>query len=102
MAWAQIDDSRHVDLSQRLEDFVTDVAKLIIAVAQEVKPKVVDPRRRGAVINWEDVALAFDPTDLTSSHFNARAFPMSRLPQTIAGREQQIPDWLANGQITKE
>jgi hypothetical protein len=102
MAWAQIDDTRHVDLAQRFEDWVTDVAKLVFSVAEEIKPKVVAPGRFGQIIDWEDCRLTFDPNDLTSSAFRARAFPMSRLPQTIAGREQQVSDWLANGQITRE
>ena len=102
MAWATIDDTRHVDLAQRFEDWVTEVAKLVFSVAEEIKPKVTAPGRFGQVIDWEDVRLTFDPNDLTSSAFRARAFPMSRLPRTIAGREQQISDWLANGQITRE
>lgn len=102
MAWAQIDDTRHVDLSQRFESWVTDVAYLVFAVAEDVKPKVVSPGRNGQLIDWEECRLTFDPDDLTSSFFRARAFAMSRLPQTVAGREQQISDWLANGQITKE
>ena len=102
MAWAQIDDTRHVDLSQRFESWVEQVAMLVYAVAEDVKPKVVSPGRHGQLIDWEDCKLTFDPDDLTSSFFRARAFAMSRLPQTVAGREQQISDWLANGQITKE
>ncbi len=102
MAWAQIDDTRHVDLSQRFESFVEDVFMKTCAVAEDVKPKVVCPGAYGQVIDWEDAKMTVNLDDLTSSAFRARAFPMSRLPQTIAGREQQISDWLANGQITRE
>lgn len=103
MAFSTIEDTRHVDLSQRFEDWVTEVAKLVFSVAEEIKPKVVAPGRFGRIINWEDVRLTFDPNDLTSSAFRARAFPMSRLPQgTVSGREQQVSDWLANGQISRE
>lgn len=102
MAWAQIDDTRHVDLSQRFESFVEDVFMKTCAIAEDVKPKVVSPDAYGTVIDWEDAKMTVNLDDLTSSAFRARAFPMSRLPQTIAGREQQISDWLANGQITRE
>lgn len=102
MAAVQIEDTRHRDLAQRVEDFVTTTAKLVFAVAEDVKPKVTDPGRRGAVIDWVDARLTFNPQDMTSSEFNARAFPMSRLPSTISGREQQVNDWLANGQISKQ
>lgn len=102
MANAQIEDSRHVDLAQRWEDFITQIVMLVFAVAEDVKPRVVDPARNGEVIDWDDVRLEFDPRDLTSSMFRARAFPMSRLPHTVAGKEQQVADWLANGQITRQ
>lgn len=101
MANAQVEDSRHVDLNERLEDFVERVWLQAIALAAEMKPTVRTQGRRGQQIKWDDVALDFDIDNLTSSQFNVQAFPLSRFPSTIAAREQQIADWLENGQISR-
>lgn len=101
MANSQVEDSRHVDLAERFEDFVERVWLQAIALAAELKPEVRTQGRRGQMIKWDDVALDFDLDNLTSSQFNAEAFPMSRFPTTIAAREQQLADWLANGQISR-
>jgi len=66
-----------------------------------LEPDVRTPGRRGQMIKWKEVALSFDADNLASSDFNAAAFPLSRFPTTIAAREQQISDWLANGQISR-
>lgn len=94
MAWATIDDSAHVDLGQRAEQFVTDAAELVFEVAEEVKPVVKLPGTQLQEIKWDDCAL-------TKDSYHARAFPMSSLPQLPAARQQKIDNWYANGQITK-
>lgn len=101
MANAQVEDSRHVDLSERFEDFVERVWLQSIALAAQLKPTVRTQGRRGQQIKWDDVALDFDIDNLVSSQFNVQAFPLSRFPTTIAAREQQISDWLENGQIDR-
>jgi hypothetical protein len=72
-----------------------------IALAAQLKPTVRTQGRRGQQIKWDDVALDFDIDNLVSSQFNVQAFPLSRFPTTIAAREQQISDWLENGQISR-
>lgn len=94
MAWATVDDSRHVDLGQRGEDYVTDVANLVFDLAEEIKPKVRLPGRTVQEIAWDDVRMA-------NNLYAARAFPMSRLPQLPAARQQTIANWYADGQIDK-
>lgn len=95
MAWATIEDAAHVDLGQRAEKFVTDIAELVFDVASEVKPVVKLPGMQLQEIKWDDCAL-------TKDSYHARAFPMSSLPQLPAAREQKIANWYANGDITKQ
>lgn len=102
MANSNIEDSRHADLAERFEDFVTAVGLQVIALATKLKPVVKTPGRRATMIKWDEVKLTYDPDNLVSSEFNAEAFPLSRFPTTIAAREQQISDWLANGQVSRK
>lgn len=94
MAWATIDDSAHVDLGQRAEDWVADIGELVCDVAEDVKPVVKLPGQSIQEIKWEDASIAKDS-------YHIRAFPMSSLPQLPAARQQKIDNWYANGQITK-
>jgi hypothetical protein len=91
---AQIDDGRHVELSQHLEDFVREIGVLLIEAAEICKPTVTLPGRRAQQIKWADVAMQ-------ASSYWLRPFPMSSLPQTIAGRQQIIDTWAAEGRISK-
>lgn len=91
---AQIDDGRHVELSQHLEDFVRQIGVLLIEAAEDCKPTVTLPGRRAQQIKWSDVNMA-------ASSYWLRPFPMSSLPQTIAGRQQIIDTWAAEGRISK-
>lgn len=91
---AQIDDGRHVELSLHLEDFVRDIGVLLIEAAEICKPSVTLPGRRAQQINWADVNMA-------KSSYWLRPFPMSSLPQSIAGRTEIIEQWAAQGRISK-
>ncbi len=93
LAWNQVDDSRHVDLAQRYEDFIVQIGDLIIETAAEVNPSfMVDGRQ---AVKWAEVEMDTD-------RFKVSAFPLSRLPQTISGKLQQINDWYVNGTITRQ
>jgi hypothetical protein len=94
MMWATIKDSAHVDVGQRGEKFVTDVAGLVFELAEEIEPVVKMVGRNVQEIKWGDVKMSKD-----SYHW--RAFPMSSLPQLPAARQQKIDNWYANGEITK-
>lgn len=94
MAWATIDDSAHVDLGQRAEKFVTEIAELVVEVAEEIKPTVYLPGTNLQEIKWTDA-------EMTKDSYHMRAFPMSSLPQLPAARQQKIDNWYANGQINK-
>lgn len=91
---AQLDDGRHVELSLHLEDFVRQIGVLLIEAAEKCRPSVTLPGRRAQVIKWDDVKLA-------QSSYWLRPFPMSSLPQSIAGRTEIIEQWAAQGRISK-
>lgn len=91
---AQIDDGRHVELSQHLEDFVRQIGVLLIEAGEKCKPTVTLPGRRAQQIKWDEV-------EMQASSYWLRPFPMSSLPQTIAGRQQIIDTWAAEGRISK-
>src|SRR6185437_9554775 len=88
MAQAQIDDTVHVDLAQRFEQFVVDVGEIIIEECAELKPTfIIDGKK---AIKWDDVSMNRD-------EFKMRAFPMSRLPQQISARFEIINRWYLDG-----
>lgn len=93
LSWQQVDDTRHVDLAMRLEDFVADIGDQIFEVASEIKPSF---RSMGhELIKWDDV-------DINSDKYKTTPMPLSRLPQTIAARVQQIQNWYDQGSITRD
>jgi len=93
LAWNQVDDSRHVDLAQRYESFIEEIGMLIVETCAEIKPTFkVDGKN---VLSWDDSWQNFNK-------FKIKSFPLSRLPQTIAGKLQQIDNWYQNGTITRQ
>ena len=91
LAFNQIDDSRHVSVAQRLEDFIEDISDLILEQAAETKPSVTVG---GKKIRWNEV-------EIDTTKRRRRAFPMSRLPTLPAARDQQIQDWYDDGTIDR-
>lgn len=92
--WNQIEDARHVQLGQALEEFVGDIAIRILDVAKVVKPVVRLAGYRDLQIKWGEV-------ELPENQYISKVFPISQLPQLPEGRLQTIADWAAAGQITK-
>lgn len=93
LALNQIEDAAHADLGQRMEAWVKDVAEEAVYLASQLKPSV---RRTGSdveVIDWDD--------GINLDHISLTAFPISRLSQTTAARQEQIARWYADGQITR-
>jgi hypothetical protein len=89
LAFNQVDDKRHVSLSEAQEDFVTDIGRLDIAVAEE---EDISVKVDGKTVKWSDFA--------DGKKNRPRAFPMSRLPTLPAARYQQIENWSLDGTIT--
>jgi len=92
--WNQIEDARHVQLGQALEDFVGDIAIRVLDVARVVKPIV---KLRG----YRDLQIKWDEVEIPANQLVEKVFPISHLPQLPEGRLQTINDWYQAGQITR-
>ena len=92
MAWSQVDDSRHIDLAQRYEQFMVDISDLILDECSELNPKFIVEGRQA--LKWSDVAMDRD-------EYTVSAFPMSRLPQQPSARFEMIARWYQDGTISR-
>lgn len=92
LAQDQIDDRRHIQLLQNLEKFVEDIGYLDIEAARKVKPRMVLVGKSKQSIDYP----AF------SKDVKIRAFPMSSIPQSIAGRQDWIDRAFAQKRISAE
>ena len=93
--WNQIEDARHVELGMALEDFILDIAIRVLDLAKVLKPEEKLTGSRGRVLKWSDVEL---PDDQMVN----KIFPISRLPQLPAGRQEQIEAWFKEGSINRQ
>jgi hypothetical protein len=92
LAQDQIDDRRHVPLLQHLEDFIEDCGYLEIAAARKIKPKLVLVGKAKQAIDYPGF----------SKDVKIRAFPMSSIPQSVAGRQDWIDRAFAQNRISAE
>jgi hypothetical protein len=90
----EIDDAAHTDLFLHHEDFVKDIAYLLIEAGEICKPSVTLPGRRIQEIDWADVQLA-------RNSYSLRTFSVGRLSGSWADKQQTIADWYAEGQISR-
>jgi len=87
----QISDVRHRAVSLGQESSVEELGDLAVRLAKDAKPNVT---RNGKKIDFSEVERAVKGG-------KARAFPLSGLPQSIPGRQQEIENQYRAGQITK-
>ena len=92
-SYNDIANSRHVILGQRLEKFVLDIYKLVIAEAKTARPKVKVPGTNQPLLSWSDCEAKDDEI------FEA-PFPISALPASPSGRADRIQEWYEEGTIT--
>lgn len=96
-AFESSESERYVTLGMQLEDAVVDLAKLDLELAEEMKMTVRAPRLGGVdVIPWDEIKH-IGPTDAVM-----KAFPISSLPTSPAGRLQRAAEMFQTGQISKE
>jgi hypothetical protein len=91
----QITDVNFQAASKRLEAFVVRCAYMKIRIGRELKVSVTLSGRKRQLIDWKQV-------DIPENKVGMQAYPMSRLPQTIAGRQEIIDAQLANNEISRE
>lgn len=88
---------RYVTLGMALEEAIVDLAKLDLEIAEDIKPRVRAPYPGGVdVIDWRDL------DGLADKDVIMKAFPISSLPTTPAGRLQRATEMFQAGQISKE
>ena len=92
-SYNDIANSRHVILGQRLERFVLDIYKLVIAEAKTARPKVKVPGTNQPLLSWADCEVKEDEI------FEAPS-PISALPMDPSGRVDRIQEWYESGTIT--
>jgi hypothetical protein len=87
-------DVRHMQPAKALEQFVVDIATLLLESDKEVKPELTVAGKLERV-DWDSYSMKPGDVKLT-------AFPVSGLPNEPEGRYQQIAEWFANGQINQQ
>lgn len=96
-AFMNAESERYVLLGVELENAIVDLAKLDLELAEEIKPKVRAPHPGGVdVIDWREL------DGLKDRDVVMKAFPISSLPTTPAGRLQRATEMFQTGQITKQ
>lgn len=96
-AFQSAESERYVTLGIALENAVVDLAKLDMELAEEIKPRVRAPRLGGIdVIDWKEL------DGLNDKDVVMKAFPISSLPTSPAGRLQRAAEMFQKGQIGKE
>lgn len=96
-AFESAESERYVTLGMQLEEACVDLAELDLELAEEIKPTVRAPRAGGIdVIDWRELATIKDNRAVM------KAFPISSLPTSPAGRLQRAAEMYQIGQISKE
>lgn len=87
---------RHIDLSKRYQAFVVDVVERLLDVASlldaegEASWSVPTRRSDASMVRWSEVGEDRDS-------FQVRLRPVSPIPTTEAGQQQQVEDIIARG-----
>jgi hypothetical protein len=96
-AFESAESERYVTLGMQLEEAVVDLAELDLELAEEIRPTVRAPRSGGIdVIDWSELEK------IKETRAVMKAFPISSLPTSPAGRLQRAAEMFQIGQITKE
>jgi hypothetical protein len=88
-----VEDQRNKSRLIMLEDLITDAADLILLSAEDAKPRVSVGDR---VLSWSEITK-----HITRNKYTVKAFPVSGLPSTPEGKEQQISEWYADGVVDR-
>lgn len=93
--WSQIDDANYAEMGGRLEALLVRCGYQMIRLGKKLKSAVTLAGKRRQLIKWSDLKVSNGQPEYL------RAFAMSRLPQTMAGRQELIDTMLARGTISK-
>jgi len=96
-AFESAESERYVTLGMQLEDAMVDLAELDLELAAAIQPRVKVPYRGGIDgIDWNDLKGLKDDKAIL------KAFPVSSLPTSPAGRLQRAAEMFQTGQISKD
>lgn len=96
-AFESAESERYVTLGMQFEEAVLGLAELDLELAEDIRPTVRAPRAGGIdVIDWKELAT------IKGNHSIMKAFPISSLPTSPAGRLQRAAEMFQVGQISKE
>lgn len=87
-------DARHLSPGQTLEQFVVDIAYLLLESDKQVKPHLT--------VAGKDEPVDWDSYSMVPGDVKLMAFPVSSVPNEPEGKLQQISEWFADGQINKQ
>lgn len=92
-----IGSERFLPQGKRREEFFLDVVRISLDEVREMPDFSVDvpDRKFSEHVEWKDV-------DLDDEAYTLQCFPTSMLPQTPAGRLQQVQEFIASGLIPQE
>jgi hypothetical protein len=96
-AFESSESERYVTLGMSLEDAVVDLAELDLMLSDQINPTVRAPRSGGI-----DVVSYKDLVKIKNDRSIMKAFPISSLPTSPAGRLQRAAEMYQTGQISKE
>lgn len=91
----QITDVNFQAVSKRFETWILRMNYHKIRVGRQLKVSVTLSGRKRQLIKWSQV-------DIPENKVGMQLYPMSRLPQTIAGRQEIVDAQLANNEISRE
>lgn len=101
-----IESERFIMVGKAYEQCSMDVAERLIAItAAEWKKRNEDSEVSDAMFkafysrSWELSEIKWSEVNMKRDQFNLSIFPMSSLPNSIAGRQQKIQDYMQQGMI---
>lgn len=93
--WQQIDDANFGEMGARLESFLVRCGYQLIRLGKKLKPSVTLAGSKRQVIDWVELKVKKGKPQFL------KAFPMSRLTQLPAGRQEELDTMLRTGAISK-
>jgi len=94
--WSQIEDASFGEMGARLEAFLVRCGYQMIRLGKKLKPAVTLAGNKRQVIDWVELPMKKGKPKFL------QAFPMSRLSQLPAGKQEQLDEMLRTQTITKQ
>jgi hypothetical protein len=99
--WQNIADTRHTLLLERWQNFYIHVTERVIMLAKQIAkkrgtyPVMAKKGNKAYTMDWKDL-------DIERDYYMIRPAAANILPTTIAGKKNDIEDWMRLGLLSKE